>query len=165
MNRINRLFYCTPLWRNVAGLAFGEEFFEHLRDIIRRAEFHQIAGEMRTGDGSAIGQTQRAFPGTVNACFRQPVAHFLRALLTQTGLRTEQTHHRRMLRINAQPDNVDLMVFPQSGNLNAINQHQRQLLLRNRLRRTCQPFGTVVIGDRQYADAHFNRPRDQCFRR
>src|SRR5476649_390113 len=86
MNSIRRLFYCTPVWWHVAGLALGEVLFEDLRNVVAFTDFHQITGKVRTGNRPALRQPQCAFPGTGYQGFLQPASHLLRTFDTQGSL-------------------------------------------------------------------------------
>ncbi|MNG70918.1 hypothetical protein D3C79_293160 [compost metagenome] len=59
---------------------------------------------------------------------------------------------------------MNLVVFPQRGDFYPIHQLQRQRQLGNSRGGRSQPIGGVVIGDRQYANPHFNRPLHQLRR-
>ncbi|MNR18598.1 hypothetical protein D3C85_1353340 [compost metagenome] len=125
MNHINGLFYCTPLWRNVAGFAFGQVFLEHLSHIVSDANLHQITGEVTTRHRPTVRQLLRAFKCTVNTRFRQPDANFLCAQVATLSLLGQQLHHRRMCSFNPQTHNMNLMIFPQRGDLHPVHQLQR----------------------------------------
>ena len=66
-----------------------------------------------------------------------------------------------MADIDIQPDDMNLMVFPQRRRLYARQHLQRQRLLADGALRRGDARHAVVIGNRQHADAHSDGALDQ----
>ena len=68
-----------------------------------------------------------------------------------------------MCNINAQPDDMDLMIFPQRGNFRPVDQLQRQLLSGDFPMRGGQACCGIVIGNGEGSYTHLNGAMHQLF--
>ncbi|MOA30632.1 hypothetical protein D3C78_1517360 [compost metagenome] len=120
---------------------------------------------MATGHRTTVRQLLRTFKSTVDTRFSQPNAYFLRAQVTAFGLFGQQLHHRWVLGLYPETHDMNLVIFPQRGDLYAINQLQRQRQFSNAGGRCGQAGSGVMIGNSQNAYPHFNRSLHQLRRR
>ncbi len=96
-----------PAVRHVAGLAFGEEAAEYLGRIAAHACLDEEAREMRAGDEFGIAHVaQRAFVGIADADPRELLRHLPRALAAAAARVGQAPHQLRVVRVEAEPDDV-----------------------------------------------------------
>jgi hypothetical protein len=101
MNDINRLFYCTPLRRNVSGFPAGKIFLKR-PPCCWHAGLHQKTGKMAAGDRPAVRQLQRPSQAPGIRAFSRRSAIICAQLATRFLL-FQQRGHRRVRNINIQP--------------------------------------------------------------
>ena len=88
------------------------------------AGLHQKTGKMAAGDGATVRQPQRPFPGAGDARLLQTLGNHLAALLAPRFLLLQQGGHRRVRNINIETHNMNLVILPEGGNLDAVHQGQ-----------------------------------------
>ena len=163
MNHINSLFYCTPLWRNVSGFTARQILFKDVRHGRRFARVDQKTGEMTAGDRPAVRHLLRAFQRARNMRLFQTLADHLCALIAARFLFLQKCRKCRMVYIDIQANNMNLMVFPDGRDLDAGHQIQRQPAAGDLGARRRNGICRIVIGYRQRADTHFNGAMNQGF--
>ncbi len=120
MNDINCLFYCTPLRRHVTGFPTGKVFlktsamfFAWPASTRKRAKWPRV-----TAPPSA---SRSALPCAGDARLLQTLGNHLAALLAPRFLLLQQGGHRRVRNINIETHNMNLVILPEGGNLDAVH--------------------------------------------
>jgi hypothetical protein len=123
MNDINRLFYCTPLRRHVTGFPAGKVFlktsamfFAWPASTRKRAKWPRV-----TAPPSASRSAPSQAPG-IRAFSRRSAIIWPRCW--RRAFCSSSSGHRRVRNINIQTHNMNLVILPEGGNLDAV--HQRQ---------------------------------------
>ncbi len=123
MNHINRLFYFTPLRRHVTGFPAGKVFlktsamfFAWPASTRKRAKWPRVTAPP-SASRSAPSRRRGSAPS-------RALGNHLTALLAPRFLLLQQGGHRWVRNINIQTHNMNLVILPEGGNLDAVHRGQ-----------------------------------------
>ena len=155
----DRGLHVGPARGNMAGLSRSEVAAEDVTDVGGQAATRQTPGKVGAGDHAGSCQQSRRIQDSADARLIQPRIHFLCAIVPGLPQSFQPGLQRRMLRVDAQADDVEGPFLPGDGNLDAGNQVHAAWA--SRLTGLRQPGGRVMVGQCKHLDADLRRAPHQ----
>jgi len=158
-----RVAKVCPLMRHVAWLPGAEKTFERAFDVLHHAALDEQTREMRAPYQSrVVGQLARTLKAAPDAKRIQRGGHFLGARGAPASRRSETRLQRRIVRIDAETDDMDGLPAPRHRYFDTVDELEPMTVSGNvRWRKSAS---IIVVGQRQNPDAALRGARDQFVR-